>query len=93
MNSKIAVCFLFLFHFTSYPQINQNKNFSSDILGTATISVTIGGSFPITGTYRTGLPGHSYMVLQSCSESSFGIIGSRLTRLREIDLLRRVYCD
>jgi len=51
MNSKIAVCFLFLFHFASYPQINQNKNFSSDILGTATISVTIGGSFPITGTF------------------------------------------
>jgi protein involved in polysaccharide export with SLBB domain len=51
MNFKIAVCFLFLLHFASYPQINQNKNFSSDILGTATISVTIGGSFPITGTF------------------------------------------
>lgn len=51
MKFRIAVCFLFLFHFASYPQNIQNKNLSSDMLGTATISVTIGGSFPINGTF------------------------------------------
>jgi polysaccharide export outer membrane protein len=51
MNLKVAACFLFLIHLTLYPQNLQNNNFNSDLLGAGTISVTIGGSFPINGTF------------------------------------------
>jgi len=51
MKIKIVAVFIFLIQLAVYPQFLQDKNFNSDLLGTATISVTIGGAFPINGTY------------------------------------------
>ena len=51
MKNKIVVFFIFLFSFATYSQILQDNKFNSDLLGTAAISVTVGGSFPINGTF------------------------------------------
>ena len=51
MKTKIVTCLLLLSCLTAYPQNLQNKNLSNDFLNMATISVTIGGSFPINGTF------------------------------------------
>lgn len=51
MKVKI-VLFLFLsFIMTAYSQFSQDKTSKSDLVGMGTISVTIGGNFPITGTF------------------------------------------
>ena len=51
MKVKI-VLFLFLsFIMTAYSQFTQDKTFQSNLIGMGTISVTIGGTFPINGTY------------------------------------------
>jgi len=36
---------------TAYPQFSQDKTSQSDLIGAGTISVTIGGTFPINGTF------------------------------------------
>ncbi|MCW8806065.1 MAG: SLBB domain-containing protein [Ignavibacteriaceae bacterium] len=51
MNIKSVICFLVLFYLTAYPQFTQNQISKSDMKDIGTISVTIGGSFPINGTY------------------------------------------
>ena len=51
MNIKSVVCFLILFYLTAYPQFSQDQMSKSDLMNMGTISVTIGGSFPINGTY------------------------------------------
>ncbi|MDH3268748.1 MAG: SLBB domain-containing protein [Ignavibacteria bacterium] len=51
MNIKALICFLILFYLTAYPQFSQDKTTKSDLMNMGTISVTIGGSFPINGTY------------------------------------------
>ena len=51
MKTKIVTYFLFIICFTAYPQNLQNKNLSNDFLNMTTISVTIGGSFPVNGTF------------------------------------------
>jgi protein involved in polysaccharide export with SLBB domain len=51
MKFRIAVSFIIVFYFSAHSQNIQNKNLGTDLVGTATISVTIGGSFPITGTF------------------------------------------
>ena len=51
MNIKSLVCFSLLFYLTVYPQFSQDQSTKSDMMNMGTISVTIGGSFPINGTY------------------------------------------
>ena len=51
MNMKFIVCFLVLFYLTAFPQFTQNQISKSDMMDMGTISITIGGSFPINGTY------------------------------------------
>jgi protein involved in polysaccharide export with SLBB domain len=51
MNIKTLICFSLLFYITAYPQFTQDKNLKSELLGAGAISVTIGGSFPINGTF------------------------------------------
>ena len=51
MKTKIVTFFLVLFSIATYSQILKDRNIKSDLLGNATISVTIGGSFPINGTF------------------------------------------
>jgi len=51
MNKKAILCFSLLFYFTAYPQFSEEKNVKTDFMGSGAISVTIGGSFPVTGTY------------------------------------------
>lgn len=51
MKVKILISIILLFQALTFSQIFQDKNFNNDLLGAATISVTIGGSFPINGTY------------------------------------------
>lgn len=51
MNIKALICFSLLFYLTVYPQFTQDKNTKSDLFSAGTISVTIGGSFPINGTF------------------------------------------
>ncbi len=51
MNIKSLVCFSLLFYVTAYPQFSQDQTTKSDLMNMGTISVTIGGSFPINGTY------------------------------------------
>lgn len=53
MNIKALFCFLLLFYLTAYPQLSQEKNVKTDFMGAGAISVTIGGSFPVTGTYNS----------------------------------------
>lgn len=50
---KITILFfvLTLFISTTYPQFTQDTRTSSDLLGAGKISVTIGGTFPINGTF------------------------------------------
>jgi len=51
MNIKVLLCFSLLFYLTAYPQFSQDKMSTSDLLSAGSISVTIGGSFPINGTF------------------------------------------
>lgn len=51
MNIKSLVCCSILFYLTAYPQFSQDQTTKSDMMNMGTISVTIGGSFPINGTY------------------------------------------
>lgn len=51
MKTKIVTYLLFCIYLTAYPQNLQNKNLSNDFLNMITISVTIGGSFPVNGTF------------------------------------------
>ena len=51
MKFRIVVGCVILFQFLSYSQNVQNKTLSSDLLNTPAISVTIGGAFPINGTF------------------------------------------
>ena len=51
MKFRIVVGFIFLFQLITYSQNIQNKSLSNELLNTPTISVTIGGSFPLTGTF------------------------------------------
>ena len=51
MNIKSLVCCSLLFYLTAYPQFSQDQTTKSDMMNMGTISVTIGGSFPINGTY------------------------------------------
>jgi len=51
MNIKSVVCFSILFYLTAYPQFSQNQMSKSDMMNMGTISITIGGSFPLNGTY------------------------------------------
>jgi protein involved in polysaccharide export with SLBB domain len=51
MNIKALLCFSLLFYLTAYPQFSQDKTSKNDLLSAGTISVTIGGSFPINGTF------------------------------------------
>ena len=51
MSIKALICFSFLFLLTAYPQFSQDKMNKNDLLSAGTISVTIGGTFPINGTY------------------------------------------
>jgi protein involved in polysaccharide export with SLBB domain len=51
MNVKALICFSLLFYLTAFSQFTQDKNIKSDFLGAGTISVTIGGTFPINGTF------------------------------------------
>ncbi len=51
MNIKIIVCCSILFYQTVFPQFSQDQTAKSDLMNMGTISVTIGGSFPINGTY------------------------------------------
>jgi protein involved in polysaccharide export with SLBB domain len=50
---KIKVLFFFLIAFivTAYPQFTQDNKVSGDMLNVGKISVTIGGTFPINGTF------------------------------------------
>lgn len=53
MSIKSIICFSLLFYLTVYPQFSQEKNVKTDFMGAGAISVTIGGSFPVTGTYNS----------------------------------------
>jgi len=51
MNIKALLCFSLLFFLNAYPQFSQEKNVKSDLMGAGAISVTIGGNFPLNGTF------------------------------------------
>ena len=51
MNFKILISLLLFCLMTAYPQFSQDKTTKSDLIGAGTISVTIGGTFPINGTF------------------------------------------
>jgi len=51
MNFKILTSLLLFCLMTAYPQFSQDKTSQSDLIGAGTISVTIGGTFPINGTF------------------------------------------
>jgi protein involved in polysaccharide export with SLBB domain len=51
MNIKALIYFSLLFYLTAYPQFSQDQTTKSDMMNMGTISVTIGGSFPINGTF------------------------------------------
>jgi protein involved in polysaccharide export with SLBB domain len=51
MNIKAIIYFSLLFYLTAYPQFSQDQTTKSDMMNMGTISVTIGGSFPINGTF------------------------------------------
>jgi len=51
MNIKLIVCFLLLINLSVFPQFSQDQLSKSNLTSIGTISVTIGGSFPINGTY------------------------------------------
>ena len=53
MNKKAILCFSLLFYLTAYSQFSQEKNVQTDLMGVGVISVTIGGSFPMTGSYNS----------------------------------------
>jgi protein involved in polysaccharide export with SLBB domain len=51
MKIKVLFCYLITFIMTAYPQFTQDKTGSGDLFGVGKISVTIGGTFPINGTF------------------------------------------
>jgi len=51
MNIKALLCFSLFFILTTYPQFSQEKNVKTDLMGAGAISVTIGGNFPINGSF------------------------------------------
>ncbi len=51
MGIKSLVCFSLLIYVTGYAQFSQDQTAKSDLMNIGTISVTIGGAFPINGTY------------------------------------------
>ena len=51
MKIKHVITFVVLFCMTTYPQFSQDQTMKNDLLNIGTISVTLGGSFPINGTY------------------------------------------
>lgn len=51
MNIKAIICISILFFVTGYPQFTQDETNKSGILNAGTISVTIGGTFPINGSF------------------------------------------
>lgn len=51
MNIKLIISFILFFYFTVSAQFTQDKFNNTDLTNIGTISVTIGGSFPINGTY------------------------------------------
>jgi protein involved in polysaccharide export with SLBB domain len=51
MNIKALICFSLLFYLSAYAQFSEEKNVKTDFMGSGAISVTIGGSFPVTGTF------------------------------------------
>jgi protein involved in polysaccharide export with SLBB domain len=51
MKFILVVGYIFLFQLLLYSQNIQNKALSSELLNTPAINVTIGGSFPINGTF------------------------------------------
>jgi len=55
MNIKTLVCITILFCITAYPLFSQEQITKSDMMNVGAISVTIGGTFPITGTFPTAI--------------------------------------
>lgn len=51
MNIKFVFYFSILFYLTTFAQFSQEQATKSDLMNMGAISVTIGGSFPINGTY------------------------------------------
>jgi len=51
MKIKVLFCYLITFIMTAYPQFTQDNTGSGDLFGVGKISVTIGGTFPINGTF------------------------------------------
>jgi protein involved in polysaccharide export with SLBB domain len=51
MNVKIILFLLLSFITTAYSQFTQDKTFQSDLIGMGTISATIGGTFPLNGSF------------------------------------------
>lgn len=51
MKIKVLFCYLIIFIMTAHPQFTQDKTGSGDLFGVGRISVTIGGTFPINGTF------------------------------------------
>jgi protein involved in polysaccharide export with SLBB domain len=51
MKIKTLLCFLLLFIMTTYSQFSQDNKVTGDMLTVGKISVTIGGTFPINGTF------------------------------------------
>ncbi len=51
MKIKVLFCLLIMFIMTAYPQFSQDNTGSGDLFGVGKISVTIGGTFPINGTF------------------------------------------
>ncbi|MCW8804388.1 MAG: SLBB domain-containing protein [Ignavibacteriaceae bacterium] len=51
MKIKTLFCFLIIFIMTAYPQFTQDNKVNRDMLNVGKISVTIGGTFPINGTF------------------------------------------
>lgn len=51
MKIKFVISFLLLINLVAFPQFSQGQMSKSDLTNLGAISVTIGGSFPINGTY------------------------------------------
>ncbi|HKI77533.1 MAG TPA: SLBB domain-containing protein [Ignavibacteriaceae bacterium] len=55
MKRKLFISFLILFSFVTYSQDKNNSTNFNSLLSSASISVTIGGEFPITGTFPASI--------------------------------------
>ena len=51
MKIKILVAHLIIFYLATFSLYSQDQTTKSDLMNIGAISVTIGGSFPINGTY------------------------------------------